>query len=49
MGPAQEQQSGQERTAVGFATWGTGTNRDGRTGTGQEMHGVCEADEETLG
>ena len=44
-----EQRSGQERAVVGFTTQGTGTSRDGRTGTGQEMHEVCEADGETLG
>ena len=27
---------------------GTGTSRGGRTGTGQEMHGVCEADRRGL-
>ena len=43
------QRSGQERPTVGFTTQGTGTSRDGRTGTGQETHGICEADEETLG
>ena len=43
------QRSGQERAVVGFTTWGTGTNRDGRTGTEQETHGICEADGETLG
>ena len=43
------QRSGQERAVVGFTTWGTGTNRDGRTGTEQETHGICEADGKTLG
>ena len=44
-----KQRSGRERTVVCFATRERGTSRDGRTKTEQEMHGICEADEETLG
>ena len=39
------QRSGQERSAVGFAMHETGTSRDGRTGTEQEMNRSSEADE----